>query len=173
MKWIQEEQKKYDLGVLRQDLTSQIQTTVYNIKKEQKDIVNDDRRQVARLDKVDQFHLDLQASKTDVDINSKKIDAMSTKALQNFSQFDEARQANISIIQTELQEKKRQLQDVKDEEAAQNAENNRQKQKIQRQREQQQTEGINADPQCVSTMNETIDMEKQLEMARKKNLGDV
>ena len=42
MNWIKDEQKKYDLEVLKQDLTSQIQTTVYNIKKEQKDIVNDE-----------------------------------------------------------------------------------------------------------------------------------
>ena len=53
MVWIKDEQKKYDLEVLMQDLTSQIQTTVYNIRKEQKDIVNDEKRQVARLDKID------------------------------------------------------------------------------------------------------------------------
>lgn len=34
MSWIKDEQKKYDLEVLMQDLTSQIQTTVYNIRKE-------------------------------------------------------------------------------------------------------------------------------------------
>ena len=53
MAWVKDEHKKYDLEMLRQDLTSQIQTTVYNIKKEQKDIVNDEKRQVSRLDKVD------------------------------------------------------------------------------------------------------------------------
>ena len=58
-------------------MTSQIQTTVYNIKKEQKDIVNDEVRQVARLDKVDQFYYDLEASKTDVDSKNTKIMEMS------------------------------------------------------------------------------------------------
>lgn len=91
MTWIKDEQKKYDLEVLKQDLTSQIQTTVYNIKKEQKDIVNDEKRQVARLDKIDQFHTDLQASKTDVDAKNATIGDMSQRALQSFSQFDEAR----------------------------------------------------------------------------------
>ena len=45
--------------------------------------------------------------------------------MQSFTQFDEARQANLQSIQAELQLKKRELQDVKDAEAAQNAENNR------------------------------------------------
>ena len=70
MAWVKDEQKKYDLDVLKQDLTSQIQTTVYNIKKEQKDIVNDEKRQVSRLDKVDLMHKDLMASQIDVDKKS-------------------------------------------------------------------------------------------------------
>ena len=70
MGWLKDEQKKYDLEILKQDLTSQIQTTVYNIKKEQKDIVNDEKRQVSRLEKVDQFHTDLVSSKKDVDTKS-------------------------------------------------------------------------------------------------------
>lgn len=85
MAWIKDESKKYDLDVLKQDLTSQIQTTVYNIKKEQKDSINDEKRQVARLDKIDQFHIDLVASKTDVDTKSATIAEMSNKALQSFS----------------------------------------------------------------------------------------
>jgi len=135
MSWIKEETKKYDLEVLMQDLTSQIQTTVYNIKKEQKDIVQEEKRQVARLDKVDQFHVDLRMGKADVDAKNQKIADMSSKALLSFKQFNEARTVNQSLIQSELAQKRRELQDVKDSEAAQNAENNRQKLQIKRQRE--------------------------------------
>lgn len=95
MAWVKDEQKKYDLDVLKQDLTSQIQTTVYNIKKEQKDIVNDEKRQVSRLDKVDLMHKDLMASQIDVDKKSQVVDDMSRKAFESFSQFDEARVANL------------------------------------------------------------------------------
>ena len=109
MAWVKDEHKKYDLEMLKQDLTSQIQTTVYNIKKEQKDIVNDEKRQVSRLDKVDQFHQDLTGSKTDVLEKSQTIDAMSQKAFKSFSQFDEARVANLQFIQTELKHKKKEL----------------------------------------------------------------
>lgn len=151
MAWIKEEQKKYDLELLKQDLTSQIQTTVYNIKKEQKDIVNDEKRQVSRLDKIDQFHTDLVSSKADVDRKSETIDNMAQRALNSFSQFDEARVANLQIIQTELQHKKKELQDVKNEEAQQNAENNRQKSKIKAQREKHRNEGIGANKDCVNT----------------------
>ena len=85
MSWIKDEQKKYDLEVLMQDLTSQIQTTVYNIRKEQKDIVNDEKRQVARLDKIDQFHADLVQTKTEVDAKNSKIESIQEKATQSFS----------------------------------------------------------------------------------------
>ena len=111
-------------------MTSQIQTTVYNIKKEQKDIVNDEKRQVARLDKVDQFHQDLLASKTDVDAKNATIGDMSQRAQQSFSQFDEARNHNLAAIQNELHKAQSELQAVKDKEAVQSAENNRQKLKI-------------------------------------------
>ncbi len=84
--------------MLKQDLDSQIKTTVYNIKKEQKDIVNDEKRQVAHLDKIDQFHVDLEASKADIDTKSATIAAVSEKALQSFSQFDEARTNNLTFI---------------------------------------------------------------------------
>ena len=61
--WAANEQKRYDLQVLKQDLTSQIQTTVNNIKKEQRYIVGEEQRQIRRLDKVDQFHSSLQLQK--------------------------------------------------------------------------------------------------------------
>jgi len=54
---------------------------VYNIKKEQKDIVNDEQRQVARLDKIDQFYIDLESSKADVDAKNAKIVEMTQGAL--------------------------------------------------------------------------------------------
>lgn len=53
--------------------------------------MSDEQRQVARLDKVDEFFVDLEASKTDVEVKNTKIMEMSEKALQSFSQFDEAR----------------------------------------------------------------------------------
>ena len=84
MGYIKEEQKKYDLDVLMQDLTSQIQTTVYNIKKEQKDIVNDEKRQVGRLDKIDQFHADLCLTKSEVDNKNAQIEEISQKAQLSF-----------------------------------------------------------------------------------------
>ena len=69
MNWVHDEQKKYDLSILKQDLTSQIQTTVYNIKKEQKDIMNDERRQIGKLDNVDMFGADLDRIRTEVNTN--------------------------------------------------------------------------------------------------------
>lgn len=80
---------------------------------------------MARLEKIDQMHHDLRARKTDVDAKNQTIGDMTQKAMQSFTQFDEARHANLQSIQAELQLKKGELQDVKDAEAAQNAENNR------------------------------------------------
>ena len=65
------------------------------------------------------------------------------------------------------------MQDVKNEEAAQNAENNRQKAKIKNQREQRKAEGVRADKDCIMTMQEESNLEVQLDAARKKNLEDV
>ena len=79
----------------------------------------------------------------------------------------------MDFIQTELLNKKKELQDVKDQEASQNAENNRQKLQIKNQRQKNNTEGIGANPECLQTMNHVSDAEKQLIAARKKNLGDV
>ena len=75
----------------------------------------------------------------------------------------------MSFIQQDLSQKKKELQDVKDEEAAQNAENNRQKLKIKGVREKNKKEGIAANSQCVNSMTQISDLEKQLEAARKKN----
>ena len=64
--------------------------------------MSDEQRQVARLDKVDEFFVDLEASKTDVEIKNTKIMEMSEKALQSFSQFDEARSYTLQEVKADM-----------------------------------------------------------------------
>ena len=53
---------------------------------------------MARLEKIDQMHHDLRARKTDVDAKNQTIGDMTQKAMQSFTQFDEARHANLQSI---------------------------------------------------------------------------
>lgn len=64
--------------------------------------MSDEQRQVARLDKVDEFFVDLEASKTDVEVKNTKIMEMSEKALQSFSQFDEARSYTLQEVKADM-----------------------------------------------------------------------
>jgi primosomal protein N'' len=64
LEWLAFEKKKFDIEVLRQNLTSQIQTTVNNIKKDQQDIMNEEQRQTRSLQKIDQLESDLRTTKT-------------------------------------------------------------------------------------------------------------
>ena len=45
--------------------------------------------------------------------------------------------------------------------------------KINRTREQHQTEGLAANQECLKTMQEENDLEKQLDQARRRNLAEI
>ena len=78
------EQKKYDIGLLRTDLNNQIQTTVNNVKKEHKDIITDERRQVRRLDKIDQMTGDLEATKEQIRTQGETMKGLAEQANVSF-----------------------------------------------------------------------------------------
>lgn len=107
--WAANEQKRYDLQVLKQDLTSQIQTTVNNIKKEQRYIVGEEQRQIRRLDKVDQFHSSLQLQKKQLEKKDVVAREFYEETEARFTEFDKAREAILVQEKSNLAEMERNL----------------------------------------------------------------
>ena len=82
--WALNEQKKYDIDLLKTDLDNQIHTTVNNVKKEHKDIITDETRQVRRLDKIDQMTGDLEATKEQIRTQGETMKGLAEQANVSF-----------------------------------------------------------------------------------------
>ena len=139
--WTIQEQKKYDLDQLKHDLDNQIQTTVNNIKKEQKDMLQDETRQVRRLDKIEQMHTDLEATKAQVKAQGATMRDLAEKAKDSFADFNDARAANLEALKADLDLKDNEMQKLADDTRAKNDENDHHIDKIQAQREKEALEG--------------------------------
>ena len=121
--WALNEQKKYNVGVLKNDLDNQIQTTVNNVKKEHKDIIADETRQMRRLDKIDQMKTDLDNTKDQVEAQGKTMESLAARASLSFQDFIDARHALRGELNADLDDKNNEMQKLKNVTKAKEAEN--------------------------------------------------
>ena len=102
-----------------------------------------------RLDKIDQMHADLEATKEQVMAQGATMKDLAEKAKESFADFDDAREANLEALKADLDLKDNEIEKLADDTRAKNAENDNHIDKIQAQREKEALEGNKANPDCL------------------------
>ena len=72
------------------------------MKKDQIDIINDEQRQIRRLEKIEQLYADLKRTKAGIQSKNESLGALTEKAKQSFAKFNEVRGFNLEAIKAEL-----------------------------------------------------------------------
>ena len=95
MAWIKDESKKYDQQQMLQDVEMHMQSIAVTVRREQKDMTQDELRQIARLEKLEHLVDDLHTTKAAVNAQRDTMRGLKEKASLNFKEFDNARAANL------------------------------------------------------------------------------
>jgi chromosome segregation ATPase len=95
--WIRDQAKNYDQAKLREELNLNMQSLVQQVKRDQKDIIADEGRQVGRLDKIQYLHDDLEHTKTAVTAQRDTMRDLKNKATEHFAEFDQARAQKLKL----------------------------------------------------------------------------
>lgn len=74
-----------------------MQSLVQQVKRDQKDIIADESRQVSRLDKIQYLHDDLEQTKSAVAAQRDTMRDLKNKATEHFAEFDQARAQNLKL----------------------------------------------------------------------------
>jgi len=77
-------------------------------------MLQDETRQVRRLDKIDQMHADLEATKEQVKAQGATMKDLAEKANESFADFDDAREANLEALKADLDLKENEIEKLAD-----------------------------------------------------------
>lgn len=114
MAFIKSETAKYDRTMVEAALRNKLETTVHKISKKQKEQIVEEQRAMRRIDKLEDLLNDLVSCETKVSFQAERMANLKAQAVQSFADFDKAREENAADMTAQAQEKRNELDQLKE-----------------------------------------------------------